>query len=424
MDENLFKFPSDLAGVVSNRWNKLVGGDYSRPPCPPLDLLRQLFEVSYLAANCPEEMRFPQFNIIATSKASNSKPQFFNSVKFDEPRPFTVQEIRRLAPTVDIAKSSIWVAWDEGGWTVEGVTDLGTSWHRAKSGLGYRYQAPADLLVQVDRPGRVKVHQGAYHIGTLEDGAIIGVDKFDFSLFFHRIAGEGIVGLRQLIEYPEYEAPSEFVGFELIALVNTYIALAAEISSKKHGGMIAIVSEFDDLVEEHFQIKYSCDSTILRDAFVEFMNARHVQGDFTALCDDGHDVPDSELWKAEVNSRDSYDALVEATQFVAGLSGCDGAIVLKNDLTLVGFGAEVLSDFDHSVEIVEGKAEILDDYRDCDIRQFGMRHRSAAKLASRTTNTQIIAVSQDGPISGIYKKDNRVFVENGISVVNQNLPWA
>lgn len=424
MDDSSYRFPRDLALVVSDRWNNLVAGDYSPPACPPTEMLRHLFEVSYLAANCPEEARFPRFNIIATPKNTDVKPDGFNLIRFDELRPFSVQEVRRLAPSVDLAKSSIWVGWDDDGWSIVGMVDLGTSWHRAKNGLSYRYRAPRDLFVQVDRPGRVKVNQGPYHIATLEDGFITGDNGIDLGLFFHPIAASGIRSLEKSIEYPAYELPREFSDFEFIALINTYSAIAAEISTGRHGGTIIFNLEYDADALEELRIKYPCRSSILREAFVTFMSARNVQGDYGALYDDGHGVPDSELNNAEIVSRDAYDALVEATRFVAGLSGCDGAIVLQSDLTLIGFGAEILSDIEGSVDIVEGKAEFPDDLQECNIQQFGMRHRSAVKLASRTDAYRVIAVSQDGPISGIYKKGERVFVEKGISTTNRNLPWA
>ena len=172
----MFNFPKDLASTVSDRWNKLIAGEYSPPPCPPNELLQQLFEVSFIAANCPEESRYPKFNIVAISGQADASPQGYNALKFDTPRPLSVQEIRRLAPTIDIGKSAICATWNDDGWIIVGIADFGTSWHRAKKGLGYLYRAPSDLFIQVDRPGRIKVNKGPYHVATLEDGLIIGVD--------------------------------------------------------------------------------------------------------------------------------------------------------------------------------------------------------------------------------------------------------
>src|SRR3954471_1377152 len=55
----------------------------------------------------------------------------------------------------------------------------------------------------------------------------------------------------------------------------------------------------------------------------------------------GEAVSEGSFAIAEVRMRDAYAELVEATRFVAGLAGCDGAIVLSEDLRLFGFGAEI-----------------------------------------------------------------------------------
>jgi hypothetical protein len=420
----MFSFPQDLADIVSESWTNLVAGDYTPPLCPSIELLQQLFEVSYLAASCPEEMRFPKFNIIATPQGYGASPRGYAVIEFDKPRPLSVQEVRRLAPTIDIAKSAIWVSWGDEGWSISGLLDLGTSWHRAKMGLSYRYRAPADLFVQVDRPGRIRVNQGPYHVATLEDGSIVGADGIDLNFFFHPIATTGIELMESLLQYPAYELPRYFLEFEFIALVNTYSAIASEISTGGHGGTVIFALSHEPINQEQLRIKYQCTSSILKDAFVTFINARHVQGDYGALHHDGHAVPDAVFCRAEIASRDAYEALIEVTRFIASLSGCDGAIVLNSDLTLVGFGAEICAELDGSVDILEGKTGFNDDLKNCNIEQFGMRHRSAIKLASQTSSFRVMAVSQDGPVSGVYRKAEQVVVEKGIKLSNLNMPWA
>jgi hypothetical protein len=156
-------FPIDLARAVHDRWDKMVAGDYVTPPCPPLPMLKHLLEACYLAANVPEETRYPRFNVIAIPKEGFSQSERIEGQwQFLSPRPYNVGELRRLAPAVDLKKSAIWVAWDGQGLQIVGLIDLGTSWHRARSGLGYRYQYPSSLIVQIDRPGRLRVYQGPF----------------------------------------------------------------------------------------------------------------------------------------------------------------------------------------------------------------------------------------------------------------------
>ena len=96
-------FPRDLAKAVIDRWHNVVAGEYVKPPCPPLARLRQLFEICYLTASSPEEARYPQFNIVAIPKDGIGQLQGYVTLwQFTAARHFSVGELRRLAPTVDL----------------------------------------------------------------------------------------------------------------------------------------------------------------------------------------------------------------------------------------------------------------------------------------------------------------------------------
>jgi hypothetical protein len=334
-------FPRDLAKVVLDRWHNVVAGEYVIPPCPPLPQLRQLMEACYLAASSPDEARYPQFNVIAVPREHFEQSKNYGTIwQFRSARPLSVGELRRLAPTVDLRKSAILVTWDKQEWSIAGLLDLGTSWHRARLGLSYRYRHPGSLLVQIDRPGRMRVYQGEFHVATLLDGQI-DATGISFSLFLHKPANAGLMRMASSIYRPVYEHPKEFTEFEFIAIWNTYAAIANTISLDGHGGMLIIVPGDRAISEDLIKVKYENSSTALRDSFIYFINARHVVGDHMELMEHGHCVPDEALLKAELAMTDSYEALVEATRFIAGLSGCDGSIVVSDDLRLLGFGGEI-----------------------------------------------------------------------------------
>lgn len=122
--------------------------------------------------------------------------------------------------------------------------------------------------------------------------------------------------------------------------------------------------------------------------------------------------------------RDAHAELVEATRFVAQLSGCDGAIVISDDLQLVGFGAEIRAELRGGVPVVEVVREMSRQYKTLDIEQFGLRHRSAVKLVSQEPEHQVLVISQDGPISAVWYDEGQVLVRKNINLVNMNMPWA
>jgi hypothetical protein len=144
---------------------------------------------------------------------------------------------------------------------------------------------------------------------------------------------------------PSFEEPREYEGFEFIAIWNTFAAIANSISISGHGGALVIAPVGDVPSIESLGIKYEQSSPALRNAFIAFMNARHVLGDLIARKEDEQQVPDEQISHAELAMLQTYDLLIEATRFVAQLSGCDGAILISEDLTLLGFGAEIKAPF-------------------------------------------------------------------------------
>jgi hypothetical protein len=418
-------FPRDLAKVVFNRWNTLVFGEYKVPPCPPQHLLRELLEIAYLAAGIAEEGRYPSFNIVAMPEGDgNEHYNIHHRWPFDQSRMFSIGELRRLAPAVDVKKSAIWAQWDATNWRIAGLVDLGTSWHRARIGLEYRYHRPSCLFVQVDRPSRLRVYQGDFHVATLSDGIVEGRAGFEMHLFLHPPTNAGLLQMDDDLVRPKVEEPQEFVGFEFIALWNTYAAIANSISLDGHGGTLIITSSDGSPPTDVLNIKYPQSSLVLRSSFVNFINARHVIGDLIAREENKEKVSAKQVSLAQLKMDATYEELVEATRFVAHLARCDGAIVISQDLRFVGFGAEIRAEFKKGTEVLDVVNEMQSKYRRLVIDEFGMRHRSAVKLASQAPSCRILVVSQDGPITGVWSDHRKVFVKRGAHLINLNMPWA
>jgi hypothetical protein len=273
------KFPRELAAIVAKRWDNIVAGDYITPPCPPIPLLRQLCEVAYLAANAAEEGRFPRFNLVALPDHRGSASEILGTYLFDHPRPLTVEELRRLAPAVDLNKSAVFVKWGKNSWSIAGLLDLGTSWSRARIGLGYRYHHPACLFIRVDRPGRVRVYQGGYHVATLSDGRLLGHEGITFHLSLHEPASNGLGRMEELLQRPQTEAAREWLEFEFIAIWNAYVAIVNLISMRGHGGSLIIGPPTLSVSSGQLRAKYAQHTGTLRSAFVQFLNLRHTVAD-------------------------------------------------------------------------------------------------------------------------------------------------
>jgi sensor domain DACNV-containing protein len=419
-------FPNHLAKVVAERWNRLVGGDYETPPYPPVHLLRELLESAYLTAGVQEEGRYPQFNIAAVPRSNFDEKRYLGEVwHFDSERRLSVDELRRLAPAVDFKKSAILAKWDAKHWYVAGLIDFGTSWSRARSGLQYHYRFPECLVIQVDRPGRLKVYQGRYLVAALSGGKLERHRGFELNLSVGRAAGYGLKKISKEIAPPKVEHPREYHNFLFSSLWNIYAAVANCISEAGHGGAVVIVPKLSRAFERELRIKYRQNSSILRSAYVAFMNARNAVIDFVIQMEDGDNSVEGEWALAELKLAECHSHLVEAIRFVARLSGCDGAIVMSDDLCLLGFGAEIRSELRINTRVREMTDELRRKFKLLDIEQFGQRHRSAIKLVSRQPLCTVVVVSQDGPVSVAWSEEkSTVNVKKSTHFVNIEMPFA
>jgi hypothetical protein len=273
------KFPADLALAVAKRWDNLVTGHYVVPDCPPLRVLKRILESSYLAASAAEEGRYPQFNVLVTRKTVGMA-EVKEIFPFEQARPLTVSELRGLAPASDVRKSAIWVGYEGEIAVILGLIDLGTSWHRARLGFTYKYSAPSNLIVEVDRPGRLKVYQGEFHVATLVDGDLVVSGDIDLNLFLHGVVNQGLERLVANFAFPKYEDPRDFENFWFIAYWNVFAAVANSISLSGHGGMLVIANRDSDQIMSCLRVKYSGSTDMLRSAFSHFINARNRTSDF------------------------------------------------------------------------------------------------------------------------------------------------
>lgn len=418
-------FPRDLANKVIERWDNLVVGHYVTPPRPTDRLFRQLLEAAYLASAVPDEGRFPRFNIVAVPD-TDPQPRYLGEIwQFSEPRQFSMDEIRKLAPVVDYKKSALLARWKNENWEIAGLTDLGTSWNRARLGLQYHYRFPASLFIQVDRPGRMKVYQGQFLVASLADGQIDQLSGFTLSLVLHREVHNGLNKVWKEIVYPKIEHPKEFENFQFIAFWNVFAALANCINEDGHGGAIIIAPAGKAVQGKELRVKYRLHSSVLRQSFIDFMNARHRNADLIEQIEDGQDSLRGEYAISELDLRQKHEQLIEAIRFVAKLSACDGAIVISEDLLLLGFGTEIRSELKSGTEV----EQVLDDMKKAnkalDVETFGLRHRSAIKLVSRKPDSSVIVISQDGAVSFVWsEKPKSVYMKRGVSLVNMNMPWA
>jgi hypothetical protein len=99
--------------------------------------------------------------------------------------------------------------------------------------------------------------------------------------------------------------------------------------------------------------------------------------------------------------QDAVDAVRDLAKFIAGLTAVDGAVILTDRLSLLGFGAEVLTEARKTESVRSATSELADKFTEVPISAFGTRHRSAFRFCSSLEPSVAFIMSQDGGVKAV-----------------------
>src|SRR5919112_3280744 len=127
-------YPADLARFVCGVWDEERAG-----PLPAEGTVETLLSACYQASLLHEEERAVTFRVILCDPdrlaLRQGPPSGLHKLEFPEPRPFDVQELRRLSPAANYYRSLIGVAhYGERGLRIWGLVHSGPRWLRWDQG--------------------------------------------------------------------------------------------------------------------------------------------------------------------------------------------------------------------------------------------------------------------------------------------------
>lgn len=431
-------FPGDLAKQVHEDWGRFVGGDYIAPVVPTPSQLKEILEVVYLVGLETDEGRVLKFMVCCT--VEGSRPQQQNgelaaeSWAFSEPRKFNVQELRRLSASADLDSCAIWITFSfetDSRISINGLVNIGRSWAVARNAFSFNYEPlPHAMNIRVLGPGRIHVYEGNYCIWKLGSGIIRDINERPMMLDLHGINSllrAGHNEIRRFIDEPANEDPSEWHSFEFTAYVNSILAVVNSIQLNEHGGALILKGIGSDPVSRGLlNPKYRFDSrdNHLQTRFVNSMNMRHRSGDLYWRSEWGQ-KPRPEIADMKIASWEFEEAqrkVAQASNLIGGMASTDGAVIMGADLTVEGFGAEIVLDKAGPAKAIKVTNPVTDvQSEEFDSESKGMRHRSAIRLCAADPNLCVFVVSQDGGASLIWNRDGVVKFMADVSTHNANM---
>lgn len=434
-----YAFPRDLADQVIARWHTFVARhDQPAPPLPPADVLRYVLETAFLASFAREEgrdLRFvlccsPTPTILREGRGEGVIPL----VPFEAPRALTPERLRALAPCANPTSAALFVRVPDEhsrATTCElaGVLNVGSHLARARSGRAFYHRpGPHALLIDVRDAGELHVYRGGVKLATLKGGRL--QDQLAYSglefLPISDILASGSDALQPRIRRPPSEPARESADFEWTALLNTILCIVNGVKEHGHGGTVLLAAP-DAVATLPVRTRFAVDGrhSTVTDCFVNFVNARHrlvgARAEYAATGSGREGV--SHLKNATFVAEEE---LADAADLAARLSAVDGALVLRADLAVAGFGAEIVIDGDQAVEAYEVTGHPLRSGRwpRVDGETFGMRHRSAVRCVAAARGTAAFVVSQDGGVTFMWRQEDRVLLKRNVNTANPNMVGA
>lgn len=432
-----YAFPSDLADQVVDRWHTFVTRhDQPAPPLPSAGCLRAILETAFFASFAREEGRDLRFVLCCapTTVIPRDGDGVVPIVSFEVPRPLTIDTLRSLAPAVSPSNAALLVRCPDDGsdstmCEIAGVLNVGSHLARSRSGRAFYHRpSPYALLIDVRDAGEMHIYRGGIKLATLKAGRL--QDQLAYSglefLPISDILASGTEALRPRIQRPLTEPVRESADFEWTALLNTILCIVNGVKEHGHGGTVLLVAPGSEPTLP-IRMKFDVDerNCVVTDCFVDFINARHklasAQAAHEATRDGREDI--SHLTNATFVAE---EALADAADLTARLSAVDGALVLRADLAVLGFGAEIVLDAAQTVEAFEVTGHPLRSrtWPSVDSESFGMRHRSAVRGIAVSSGAAAFVVSQDGIVTFMWKQDGRLLLKRNVNTSNPNMVGA
>lgn len=363
-----YVFPEHLVDLM---WSYLQSAEVDRELYSLPSSRTQLTNLIYPAFQASlrtEEGRQVRLRIVLNPEPKRFTVQFASNLRY------TTEELVKLAPTIGIEPRCLVVTADSAApelLQIEGILDP----YLLVPNLLYvvcatsHSEPVAGLKITLLGPGWVRV-------STV-------LEQFDL----HDCCMRQRQLLRKIACVQQWfdEVP-ELLGIQNVrtgaALVHRFMVnLLAQVSDARHGGTILVLPVTPVPAESQLKIKYKTDSGEIQAAVRKRSEAEpKVWAKYVGRADGPVEIVAgaSTSFEAMLADRD----LSQVVDCVAGLAAVDGAVILRRDLRLLGFGAEITAEPGG-----DGEAD-----------SWGMRHRSAARFCQMVPGSLAFVVSQDGGI--------------------------
>ena len=419
-------YPRNLYTELQRRWTAPPLDRFPQIDLPDKRVFDELVDVCYHASFMTEEGRPIIFRVALIGDDRPVSPNREEPLPLEpieryllgQAVPFSEGELRRLAPVADPRR--VIIAVDPTGegskLRIYGLIDVGMAlWEMARHERISGVASPEALVVSSTRPGELIIARGDRPVLRLRSGKIEApaervLFRGPVARFFAEASDELI---REACRRAGVARRGRDDGrdFAHIEFIESILLHTAELH---HGGALLFVPEDtandDERLAEAVSIKYRLPSNRPREALLEAMAVRLQHNATHARLHRQSMVKRAELDELEAldwNQGNYEDTTRDAARFIASLTAVDGAVVVTDQLRIIGFGAEVRissgTDTIHVAEDAEGA-----NLSPAPFTGYGTRHRSSFRFVEGIEPAVAFILSQDGGMKAAMMVDDRV----------------
>lgn len=394
--------------------------EYSRPG---KDVVELIIDTVFMASLRQNEERQPHIKLVYvnehdlrefTSKARNH----FQYYHYEKSETFSAKAVSRISFLIDYRRSFLCVTDADGDveqLTINGIFHLGSEFEKFMA-LEIRSTTPPPdaTFFASNAPGRINIFCG--------NTPVIGFDKGEINKEYTRLIGNKTIckiiapfvktlnsGIKKASENTYAFNKGEHNGILnqlLIEFVQRILLHAQEIGHGSAVFFIPSTGETDKILKTMVLATNRIESV----PKLSFSIEKYLQLYFRFLLQ--HDMPDEGKYALQSAFLKLRTVIHDTLDFYASLTKLDGAVIINDRLDLVEYGAEILVQTEPTgktpFEVYEKKPGQIK--RLIDMRQYGTRHRSAARLVHSIPGAIGFIISQDGGLKLIARKKNEVII--------------
>ncbi len=405
---------------------------------PNVQLIRSILRIVHTASLITEEGRFVQGSVTLANPIQPDCPPRLQRADYPKftalqiPEKLTPEFFVKIARAVDKWSGSIAI-WGESPSTLIawGIVDqlVATNKNLNRENIG-GFSNPGILTVIIDRPGDLTAYHEDIFLGSLRSQRLLlsEAEVFDSEAIISRLIPEfkqraleisSIINKTISVPYDEQ--------FALMSLLNEWKAAVARICiGLRHigtGGTLIITPKPNqDLLSISYSFPYdrlgsALTLQVLDNAYQHCLTAERIESTSKNVTREKV----FELSSAEADAIDRADEVTGAVKLVTSLAAMDGAILMRPDLSVIGFGVKI-GGANTTTEIYDGEDfEIRGEKaKRIDASRFGTRHASVLRYCNEDEDAIGVIISQDGHVRVAMKIDGKVVLWDRIQLLNHS----